>query len=142
MWDLFKGFGLLVLAVVTLSVGYAAWMTLMPVSRSDVEMRIAHVCTGGQMIAGALNGETKRPVSCECVHDGLLKTVGAETMVKGAEALRQMLVAQVWRAAQGEKPGEIDKALMADRDVLNFMSALDRLGRECAASPFAAATPR
>jgi hypothetical protein len=138
MWDLLKGFGLLLAALLTLTLGYASWMLLVPVSQSDVETRIAHVCEGGQMLNEAL-GASHRPVSCGCVQAGLRETVGIEGMIKGADVIRQITAAQMWSVAQGEKPREIDKSLMADRDVLMFFASLDKLQRDCKISPFAAA---
>lgn len=139
MADAIKGFFLLLLLIAGAAVAYLSWLVLIPVTESDAEFRLSNVCLGGQMIGSALNGADHRPISCDCVNRGLTENVGAAGMAKGADAIRQMFVAQVWSAANGEKPGAPDKTLMADRDVLNFIATLHRLDKTCAISPFSAA---
>jgi hypothetical protein len=139
MADMVKGFFLLILLIVGAAAAYASWLVLLPVSEADAEFRIAHVCMLGQLAGSALNGPSHRPVSCDCMEEGLRAQAGVTAMAKGADAIRQMFVAQVWSAANGEKPGAPDKTLMADRDVLNFIATLHRLDKTCAISPFSAA---
>jgi hypothetical protein len=138
MGDMVKGFFLLILLLVGGVVAYVSWLILVPVSETDAQFRLANVCYGGQLLSSTLNGASHRPISCECINAGLVKAVGSAGMAKGADALRQLFAQQIWRAANGEKPGELDKTLMSDRDVLTFMAALHRLDRDCKISPFAA----
>jgi hypothetical protein len=138
MIGMLKGLFLLILLIVGLAAAYLAWLVLLPVSESDAEFRLSNVCYGGQYIASAVNGARHRPIACDCVHDGLVKSVGVPAMAKGMDVMRQMLVAQLWHAANGEKPSEPDQKMMMDRDALMFMTALHRLDRDCKISPFAA----
>lgn len=139
MGDMIKGLLRLILLIVASAVAYASWLVLTPVTESDAEFRVSNVCYGGQFINSALNGASQRQFSCDCVVDGLVAGVGRSAMAKGADALRQTIVTQMWSALQGEGPAEPDKALMADRDVLTFVATLHRLDTSCAVSPFAAA---
>lgn len=142
MADMIKGFFLLVLLIVGGAMAYASWLILIPVTESDAEFRLSNVCYGGQFLGSALNGASHRPVSCDCINDGLVKAVGTASLAKGMDAMRQLIAGQAWRSLNGEKPAEPDPALMGDRDFLNVMAALHRLDRDCKISPFAAANAR
>jgi hypothetical protein len=137
MGDMVKGFFLLVLVIVGAAAAYASWLVLLPVSETDAEIRIAHVCTLGQWAGHALNGPTHRPISCECVEEGLRTQTSMAAMAKGAEAMRQLFVAQVYAAMTGERTADNQRVAMADRDVLTFIMAAQKLDRACKIDAFA-----
>lgn len=139
MSDMIKGFFLLVLLIISGTFAYVAWLVFVPVSESDAEFRLANVCYGGQMLSAALKGADHRPTSCACVQDRLVGSLNPAGLAKGVDAVRQIFVAHMWSLANGEKPGEPDNALVADRDILTFIAALHRLDRDCKVSPFSAA---
>lgn len=138
MADMVKGFFLLVLVIVGAAAAYAAWLVLLPVSEADAEFRIAHVCMLGQLAGSALNGPSHRPVSCDCMEEGLRAQAGVTAMAKGAEAMRQLAVAQAYAAMTGERPADNQRVAMADRDVLTFIMAAQKLDRTCKIDAFAA----
>jgi hypothetical protein len=138
MAEMLKGFGLLSLALLGGVAAYLSWLTLLPVTQADADIRIANVCWGGQMLGSAFDGPNHRPISCECMSDGLTKTLTPIAIAKGSEAMRQLFVAQMWRAATQDKSVLYDRTAMTDRDVLIFVARVQELDRACAKGAFAA----
>ena len=139
MGDMVKGFFLLVLLLLSAAAAYAAWLAVLPVSEADAEMRIAHACMLGQFAGRTFNSSSHQPISCGCVEEGLRAQAGVPAMAKGAEAMRQLVVAQIYAAMTGERPAVDQRAAMADRDVLIFFVAAQKLDRTCKTGAFAAA---
>jgi hypothetical protein len=138
MGDMVKGFFLLLLLLVGGTVAYASWLTLLPVSEADAEIRISHACILGQLAGRTLNGPSHRPISCDCVEAGLRDQAGVPAMAKGAEAMRQLVVAQIYASVSGEKAPIDPSSIMADRDVLTFIVVAQKLDRTCKVDAFAA----
>jgi hypothetical protein len=137
MAEMLKGFALLMLAIMAGVAVYLSWLTLLPVTEADAEFRIANVCWGGQILGSAVNGPDHRPISCECMSDGLTKSLTPEAVAKGGEAMRQLFVAQMWRAVTQDHTVRYDRTQMGDRDVLTFVARVQDLDRTCAKGAFA-----